>query len=186
MITQQSVNRRNFLRTSALIPPFVIAATSIARADDLPPPRLSETAPMPFPALDFKTESGSSISLKTFRGKFILLNIWATWCAPCREEMPTLDRLQSTLGGPHFQVVPVSIDTGGLAPVRQFYTEIGIKHLRIYLDTSGDIMQALNLDGIPATFLINPDGRQIGQLEGGADWDSPSSLSFFKRTMTAA
>ncbi|HQT37881.1 MAG TPA: TlpA disulfide reductase family protein [Acidocella sp.] len=186
MITYKVLNRRNFLCASALAPSFVMAATSTARADNLLPPQLNETAPMPFPELDFAVERGSSIGLKTFRGKFILLNIWATWCAPCREEMPTLDRLQSKLGGPHFQVVPLSIDTGGVVSVRQFYNEIGIKHLGIYLDTTGDIMQVLNLEGIPTTFLITPDGRQIGQLAGAADWDSPSSLSFFKRTMAAA
>lgn len=158
------LDRRRFLRASALAPPFVLAVTSIARADDLPPPQLNETAPMPFPALEFLTGNGSSISLKTFRGKFILLNIWATWCGPCREETPTLDRLQSKLGGPHFQVVPLSIDTGGLAPVRQFYTEIGIKHLGIYLDTSGDVMQVLNLEGIPATFLITPEDSRSASL----------------------
>jgi thiol-disulfide isomerase/thioredoxin len=184
MIVHKIINRRNFLRASVLAPPLVVAATAIARADDLPSPQMNETAPMPFPALEFMTGNGSSISLKTFRGKFVLLNIWATWCPPCRAEMPTLDRLQGKLGSPRFQVVPLSIDIGGFAPVRQFYNEIGVKHLGIYLDTSVDIMLVLNLEGIPTTFLIDPDGQQIGRLAGAADWDSPSALSFFQRTMT--
>ena len=135
------------------------------------------------PLLKFTTAAGTPTSLKNFKGKFILLNIWASWCGPCREEMPTLDRLQAKLGGSHFQVVPLSIDAGGLAAVRQFYQEIGIKHLGIYLNISGDAMDILNLEGIPASFLINPDRLQIGSLAGAADWSSPSAIAFFQKAM---
>ena len=141
------------------------------------------TTPVAMPALSFTSATGAPISLETFKGRFLLLNIWATWCAPCRAEMPTLDRLQGTLGSPHFQVVPLSIDAGGFPAVQQFYKNIGIKRLGVYLNISGSAMDILKLEGIPVTFLINPDGQRIGRLTGAADWDSPSALAIFKQTI---
>lgn len=185
MIERKTMPRRNLLRTALLAPPFAMGASQVAKARELPDPQMDQTAPMAVPSLKFTTAAGKPITLKDFKGKFILLNIWATWCGPCREEMPTLDRLQAKLGGAHFQVVPISTDAGGLAPVQQFYHEIGIKHLDIYLNISGDAMDALNLEGIPASFLINPEGLQIGSLAGAADWSSPSAIAFIQKAMTA-
>lgn len=183
MIEHKKSSRRNVLRTALLAPEFALTNNRVAQAQELPDPQMDQTAPSAMPALKFTTGSGAPASLKDFKGRFILLNIWATWCAPCREEMPTLDRLQAKLGGSHFQVVPLSIDAGGVEPVRQFYHEIGIKHLGIYLNISVDAMDILNLEGIPASFLINPDGLQIGSLAGAADWSSPSAIAFFQKAM---
>ena len=94
------------------------------------------SAPQPLPEIRFQDSDGRPYTLSNFRGKVVLLNVWATWCAPCRKEMPALDRLQQTLGGPDFQVVALSIDGGGAAPVRRFYEEIGIQALAIYVDTA--------------------------------------------------
>ena len=185
MIERKTMPRRILLRTALLAPPFAMGASQVAKAQELPDPQMDQTAPIAVPLLKFTTAAGTPISLKNFKGKFILLNIWATWCGPCREEMPTLDRLQAKLGGTHFQVVPISIDAGGLAPVQQFYHEIGIKHLGIYLNITGDAMDALNLEGIPASFLINPAGLQIASLAGAADWSSPSAVAFFQKAMAA-
>ncbi len=179
-----TASRRDFLCASILAPSFAVATTTMARAQDLPDPLMNETAPSTLPDLKFVTANGTPVSLISFHGKFLLLNIWATWCAPCRTEMPTLDRLQNKLGSPHFQVVPLSIDIGGLVPVQKFYSEIGIKHLGIYLDPSGDAMQTLDLEGIPTSFLINVDGKQIARLTGAADWDSPAARAFFQQAMT--
>ncbi|OYV54687.1 MAG: hypothetical protein B7Z71_05210 [Acidocella sp. 21-58-7] len=177
--------RRNLLRTALLAPPFAIGASQIAKAQELPDPQMDQMAPMAMPSLKFTTAAGKPITLKDFKGKFILLNIWATWCGPCREEMPTLDRLQAKLGSAHFQVVPLSVDAGGLAAVQQFYQEIRIKHLGIYLNISGNAMDNLNLAGIPASYLINPEGLQIGSLAGAADWSSTSSITFFRKAVAA-
>ena len=97
--------------------------------------------------------------------------------------MPALDRLQARLAGPHFEVVPVSIDTGGLKAVRKFYAKIGVKHLGVFLDPSGSAMQVLNLEGVPTSFLIDPAGRQIGRETGAVAWDRPDILRFLTNTI---
>ena len=112
------------------------------------------------------------MSLTDFRGRVVLLNVWATWCPPCREEMPTLDRLQAALGGPNFQVVTVSIDAEGLPVVQPFFRQIGIKHLHPYIDTFNEV-GTLGAFGIPLTLLIDRDGREVARKTGPATWDDP-------------
>lgn len=129
--------------------------------------------PVPLPEVRFTDGEGRPLTLADFRGRIVLLNIWATWCTPCREEMPTLDRLQARLGGPDFEVVALSIDHDGIAAVRKFYQEIGIKHLRIYNDPEMRATTALSVLGIPATLLIDREGREIGRALGPAEWDAP-------------
>jgi len=129
--------------------------------------------PRALPAVAFTDESGRATAFEQFRGRVVLLNVWATWCVPCREEMPTLDRLQAQLGGPDFEVVALSIDQGGVAEVRKFYQEVGIKHLRIYNDPTADATARLNILGIPATLLIDRAGREVGRALGPAEWDAP-------------
>lgn len=136
--------------------------------------------PRALPAVTFADESGRPITLEKFRGHVALLNIWATWCVPCRKEMPTLDRLQARLGGPDFEVVALSIDQGGIAAVRKFYQEIGIKHLRIYNDPAADVIARLNILGIPATLLIDRAGREVGRALGPAEWDAPDVVELIR------
>jgi thiol-disulfide isomerase/thioredoxin len=112
------------------------------------------------------------LTLAAFRGKVVLLNLWATWCGPCREEMPTLDRLQATLGGPDFQVVALSIDQEGIYAVQDFYEELGLEALEVYVDDSMRAASLLGAPGIPATLLIDRDGREIARKLGPAQWDS--------------
>src|SRR5918995_3017081 len=88
----------------------------------------------PMPDIEFENGQGEALSLADFRGKVVLLNIWATWCAPCRREMPTLERLQAELGGPDFEVVALSIDRKGLPVVKEFYEELGLRELGMYVD----------------------------------------------------
>lgn len=149
-------------------------------------PPLYLGAPHALPAFVFRDASGRPLTLADFRGRFVLLNVWATWCAPCRREMPALDRLQAALGGPHFVVLPVSVDSDGLAAVREFYARTGIRRLGIDLDPTGSIMQALALKGVPTSFLIDPDGRQIGRETGAVAWDSPSVIAFLRRRIAAS
>jgi thiol-disulfide isomerase/thioredoxin len=129
------------------------------------------------------------MSLADFRGKVVLLNIWATWCAPCRREMPTLDRLQAQLGGSDFEVVALSIDRKGLPVVKEFYAEIGLDTLPIYVDQSGSAQRTLSVLGVPTTLLLDREGNEIGRLLGPAEWDSPEMMAFFrdylKRTAAA-
>ncbi|MCF1506005.1 TlpA family protein disulfide reductase [Afifella sp. H1R] len=127
--------------------------------------------------LTFEDSEGNSVSLADFRGKAVLLNVWATWCPPCREEMPSLDRLQAELGGPDFEVVPLSIDRNGLDAVRPFFAEIGIENLDIYLDQPAASMKALNVLGLPTTLLIDSSGRELQRWAGPKEWDSPEVIA---------
>lgn len=125
----------------------------------------------------FVDGDGRNLTFADFRGRFVLLNIWATWCVPCREEMPTLDALQARLGGEDFQVLPLSIDRAGLPVVRRFYEEIGLQNLGIYLADSTRAMIALGALGLPTTLLIDRAGKERGRLVGPAQWDSPEVVA---------
>lgn len=131
-------------------------------------------APRALEEVRFQDAAGKSLALADFRGKAVLLNLWATWCVPCREEMPALDRLQQNLGGPGFAVVALSIDRGGAALVRQFYEEFGVRSLAIYVDSSMEAMSKLKTVGLPTTLLIDPAGRERWRKVGPAEWDAPA------------
>jgi len=108
------------------------------------------------------------------------VNVWATWCVPCREEMPTLDALQAELGGDDFEVVALSIDRAGSQIVRRFYDEIGVTNLNMYVDQTMLSMTALRTVGLPTTILIDAQGRELGRLVGPAEWDDPEMVSFLR------
>lgn len=137
--------------------------------------------PRPVPEIHFVDGNGRAMTLADFRGRVILLNVWATWCVPCRKEMPALDRLQATLGSPDFQVVPLSIDRQGVAVVTPFYRKLGIEALGIYIDRTGDATQALKTIGVPTSVLIDRDGREIARKMGAAAWDSPKMIDLIRR-----
>lgn len=136
--------------------------------------------PQQLPAVSFVGQDGNRLTLGQWRGKVVLLNIWATWCVPCREEMPALDRLQALLGNDHFEVVALSIDRAGIGVVREFYDEIGIKNLDIFIDATMQASRDLRIFGLPATLLVGPDGEELGRLIGPAEWDTPGIVNFFE------
>ncbi len=129
--------------------------------------------PEVMPELRFLNHKNRELTLEAFQGKVVLLNIWATWCVPCREEMPALDRLQAELGGPDFEVVALSIDRGPSSIIEEFYEELGLESLAIYHDPTGRASYKLNMPGIPATFLVDRKGKGLGQVIGPVEWDSP-------------
>ena len=131
------------------------------------------SAPQSLPEIRFQDGDGKPHTLSDFRGKVVLLNVWATWCAPCRKEMPALDRLQQTLGGGEFEVVALSINSGGPAVMRRFYEEIGIRALAIYVDPTTEATGKLRTLGIPTTLLLDREGRERWRKTGPAEWDSP-------------
>jgi thiol-disulfide isomerase/thioredoxin len=141
-------------------------------------------APREVPELQFQDAAGLPLTLVNFQGKVVLLNIWATWCGPCRREMPTLDRLQATLGGPDFEVVALSIDRAGISAVAKFYEEVGVKHLAEYIDESGKAMQQLSAVGLPTTLLIDRKGREIARHVGSAEWDAPEMVTFLRKQLS--
>ncbi len=139
--------------------------------------------PRNLPELTFEDEKGAALTLADFHGKVVLLNIWATWCAPCREEMPTLNSLQAQLGGEQFEVVALSIDHAGYGAVEKFYREISIKHLHMYIDPSTLAAATLGIEGVPTTLLLDREGREIGRLVGATEWNSSAMVDFITRTI---
>jgi len=137
--------------------------------------------PRPIANVAFEDGTGRKLSLADFKGKVVLLNVWATWCAPCRKEMPTLDRLQSRLGGKDFEVVALSLDRDGPAIVRRFFDEIDVHGLGIYVDTSTESMSKLEIIGVPTTLLIDRKGREVARYTGVAEWDRPEVTNTIER-----
>lgn len=142
--------------------------------------------PRALPELQFVDGEGRALTLASFRGKVVLLNIWATWCLPCRREMPTLDRLQAQLGGPDFEILALSIDRQGLSAVAAFYEELGLGALGMYVDSSSKASQSLAVVGIPTTLLVDRSGDEIGRLVGPYDWDDPEMISFLRAQISTA
>ena len=132
-------------------------------------------------ALAFERLDGGKTKVSDFRGRAVLLNLWATWCAPCRAEMPSLDRLQAEAGGEQFQVVAVNVDTARLERRAAFLDEIGVKSLTRYADPSGDAFETLRKDGktlgLPVTLLIDKNGCEVGVVAGAVKWDSADALA---------
>ena len=115
-----------------------------------------------------------------FHGQAVLLNFWATWCAPCVREMPALDRLQARLGPEGLSVIALSVDRRGLEVVEPFYRRLSIEALDIYLDPANQVARSFTVPGLPTTYLIDPDGQMVGVLAGPAEWDSPDALALMR------
>jgi len=130
----------------------------------------------------FQDAAGKERTLADWRGKVVLLNLWATWCLPCRKEMPALDRLQKELGSDKFEVVAVGVDRKGLEGARKFLDETKVEHLALYVDPTTRMTSELRAVGLPATLLIDAQGLEIGRLLGPAEWDSEDA----KRLIAAA
>ena len=128
--------------------------------------------PQNMPEIRFQDGNGKDLSLADFEGRVVLLNLWATWCAPCRREMPDIAALQSTYGGKDFIVVALSQDRKGIAAVRDFYAEIGVKDLEIFIDQKAKTARKLRAPGLPTTLLLNKQGQELGRLIGPANWNS--------------
>ncbi len=126
---------------------------------------------LPAPATMFMDEHGAAASLERFRGKVVVLNLWATWCTPCVAEMPMLDRLQQQLESVGVVVVALSLDRGGPNVVKAFYQEHGIKHLGVYVDPTMRAQSDFKVIGLPTTILIDREGRDRGRIVGPAEWD---------------
>ncbi len=163
-------------------------APQVAKADGVgaaPVPLSSQPfsfldQPAAVPQLTFVDDSERPVSLADFKGRPVLLNIWATWCLPCRKEMPSLDRLQAKFDPAKFLVLTLSIDRAGIPAVKKFYTDLGLKSLGVYVDRSSAALHRLGLIGIPGTLLINADGQEIGRKLGPAEWDSPEVIALLR------
>lgn len=127
----------------------------------------------------FADGEGRERSLRDFQGKGVVLNFWATWCAPCVKEMPALDRL-SALAGDAFSVAALSSDREGASVVREFYRKNGIKNLPVLVDSKSRLVMKSGAKGLPTTLLIDPAGREVGRVVGPAEWDSGPVVAFLR------
>ena len=135
--------------------------------------------PSPF-RIDDGSDEGAQTTLADWRGRVVLVNLWATWCAPCRFEMPTLDNLQAKLGGKDFEVLAVSLDRSGFGKPRAFYEQMGLKNLKLYNNKDSTFSRDLRAIGLPTTVLIDRQGQEIGRMVGPAEWDSPDALALIR------
>jgi thiol-disulfide isomerase/thioredoxin len=147
-------------------------------------PHLTFTVPKPLPGITFLDGDGREQSLSRFRGSVVVVNLWATWCAPCRREMPALDRLQKKLGGAGITVVALSLDRAP-ATVRSFYDELRLQELEIYLDPSGRVGVALGAVAVPTTLIVDRDGHEIARHVGAAEWDSADVAELVRRAASS-
>lgn len=142
--------------------------------------------PVALPEFAFEAPGGASVTSEDLKGKVVLLNVWATWCVPCREEMPQLNALQSELGGDGFEVVALNIDKGGPEKAETFLEETGATDLKAYYDPSGKLFTTLKAVGMPTTLLIDPEGKEMGRLVGPANWASPEAKALIQAAIDAA
>lgn len=137
-------------------------------------------------ATDNKLLSGAEqIDFSHFKGKTILVNLWATWCGPCRHEMPTLDKLQAELGSDKFEVVTLNVDRKSTAGAEAFFSEINIQNLALYADPTTNAMRSLRARGLPMTMLINPDGLEVGRIFGPAEWASEEAINLIQAALNS-
>ena len=143
----------------------------------------AQAEPRPVPDLRFVDAAGRQRSLAEFRGRAVLLNVWAPWCEPCRNELDSLDGLEARLGGPDFEVVAVSMDMNGPGGVARFYEKHGIRRLGVYADPNYAASRVLGARGIPTTLLIDKEGREVGRALGAQTWDGPRMLEAIERLL---
>lgn len=136
--------------------------------------------PGDLPPIEFVKADGTPTSIDAWKGKVVLLNLWATWCGPCREEMPALDKLKADLAGDDFDLVALSIDRTGLEKPKKFLEEIGVKNLALYNNSTGKLASSLKAFGMPTTLLLNREGKELGRLVGPAHWDSEDAVALIK------
>jgi thiol-disulfide isomerase/thioredoxin len=169
-------------------------AAARVTADRLQPLASGEVAalrifddPAPAPNLVFFADGGAPRKLADFKGKTVLVNLWATWCIPCRQEMPALDKLEGALGSAKFQVVAINIDQRNPDKPRAFLQEVGIKHLAYFYDQSVNVFQDLKastkVEGLPVSVLVGADGCALGVINGPADWGSADAAALMKAAL---
>lgn len=178
-----------FFRTSAILVLSLVIGlgalthtTSTALAsDDFSKQYKLTSPPRPVPPFLFVDQRGVTHDIKEYRGRNVLLNIWATWCAPCKNEMPALNALQQKFDFRILNVVAINEDSNGITAARSFYQNYNLKHLPVFADASGQAPSILNVQGLPTTLLVNTQGMEIGRVVGEADWSSPETIAFIRK-----
>jgi thiol-disulfide isomerase/thioredoxin len=149
-----------------------LADVAALRDGDMKKLAFHET-PAPVPETGLVDADDAPRALAEYRGKWVVLNFWATWCAPCRHEMPSLDRLQAAV--PEIAVVPVATGRNSVTGIRKFFEEVSIANLPILRDPTSELARGMHVLGLPVTVILNPEGQEIARLIGDAEWDSDSA-----------
>ena len=142
-------------------------------------------APRPTSEKTFVTPDGSDVSLADYRGKVVLLNFWATWCAPCRKEMPMLEEIARDFGGEDFAVVTLATGRNAPPAIAAFFEEIGVESLPQYRDPQQEIAREMAVLGLPVSVLIDREGREIARMTGDADWSGASARAILTEVIAA-
>jgi thiol-disulfide isomerase/thioredoxin len=128
----------------------------------------------------FTHADGGEYTLAQFQGKHVILNFWATWCAPCRKEMPMLAELQDEFGGDTFEVVTIATGRNEITGIRRFFDEMEVTNLPLYLDPRQKLAREMGVLGLPVTLVLNPEGQEIGRMIGDAEWNSESAKAIVR------
>jgi thiol-disulfide isomerase/thioredoxin len=153
---------------------FLFAATAAVAAEPdtvKPGEFIPASPPQPAPEVSFTDLKGNWVALADFKGKFVLINLWATWCQPCLKEMPSLEKLQAAQTD-KLTVAAISEDRGGNQVVEPFVAKLGLDKVTVYLDPKSAVGHAFSVRGLPTTLVIDTEGRLVGRVEGAAEWDS--------------
>ncbi len=154
-------------------------ALSELRAGDMRKLSIPET-PAPASQQAFEDADGNAVTLADWRGQTVLVNFWATWCAPCRAEMPALNALQQELGGADFQVVTIATGRNPLPAIRKFFAEVGLTDLPVLRDPKRALSRDMGVLGLPASIILNAQGQEVARMTGDADWHSGDALMFLR------
>ena len=127
-----------------------------------------------------KGEDGAEMTLADYQGKHVVLNFWATWCAPCRHEMPLLSTLQAEMGGDDMEVVTIATGRNPLPGMQRFFDEIGVDNLPLHTDARQSLARSLGVLGLPVTIVLDPDGNEIARMQGDADWSSDNAKAIMR------
>ncbi len=179
------------LRSLALYTSLLIAANAAVAgpvdwqaARDAGLPKLVESEVAPVPEVEFTDLEGGTHRLSDWKGKAVLLNFWATWCAPCREEMPSLDALQKAKGGEDFEVLTVASGRNTAAAINRFFQESGVTALPTLTDPQMALARAFGVMAMPVTILIDAEGNEVARMTGDADWSSPAALALVDQMLS--
>ena len=148
--------------------------------------KLTFSDPVAVSDISFTDPDGGEFQLSDFKGKTVLVNFWATWCAPCRKEMPMLSELQTEFGGDHFEVVTIATGRNALPGIRKFFSETGVDNLPLYLDPKQKLARQMGVLGLPITVILDPEGQEIARMRGDAEWNSDSAKAIIAALIAAA
>lgn len=169
------------------IPAFATNADNLrsARAGDMLKLVVHDT-PKPVSTLPFGLAEGPDLTLQAFEGKYVVLNFWATWCPPCRKEMPSLSELQTQLGSDQFEVITIATMRNSPRKISEFFESIAVDNLPQYMDRDrGAMARSMGVLGLPTTLIISPQGQEIARLTGDAHWSDENALAFFNALLSA-